>query len=739
MFPLHMITLADLPPGQRGTVSGISGDERGRLLDLGITEGSEVCCRMRGAGGSPVAFTVRGVTLALRAETCRQIRLQAESAQTWLLAGNPNVGKSTVFNALTGMKQHTGNWCGKTVSGAEGVCSYRGREIRLIDTPGTYSVLSQNAEEAAARDAICNIPHSRVICVCDAVGLARGLILAQQLAEMDPHTVLCVNLMDEAKRRQIRIDLVKLSQMLHIPVAGITARRRSTLGSLLETASADLPAEIPYTPYTEPVEQAIAAVSAHLPDGLPVTKRWAALRLLLGDCPFAADTDISDGTAILHAHGFTPECLREQIAAETARRADAIYAACVKSPAENGLPEQKADRILTGKLLKYPLMLGFLLLTFWITLVGANYPSELLASGCTALCTWLRDLLQTVGMPAFFTGALVDGMLRGTGWVVSVMLPPMAIFFPLFTLLEDIGLLPRIAFNMDTCCAKCRACGKQALTMAMGFGCNAVGVTGCRIIASRRERLIAILTNAFVPCNGRFPAMLAVVTAFFAGTGDSLRAASVMTLLIVLSITVSLAVSALLGRTLLRGEPSSFVLELPPYRRPQIMQILVRSLLDRTVFVVERAVTVAAPVSLLIWLLANWQTAGGNMLQMLGSLLDPAGKLIGLDGVLLLAFILGFPANETVLPVAVTAYLGSSMLTDYGSAAALSGLLTAHGWTAVTAVCFLIFTMFHAPCAATLMTVKRETGSILWTVLAAILPTAAGILLCGLIAAVFRS
>ena len=729
-------TLADLPPGASAEIIAVHGADRNRLLDLGITAGARLRCRMRGASGSPLAFTVHGVTLALRRDVCKQIKLgESGSTQTWLLAGNPNVGKSTVFNALTGMKQHTGNWCGKTVSGAEGVFRYDGKRITLIDTPGTYSVLSQSAEEAAAREMLCTVPHDRVICICDAVGLERGLILAQQLAEMDSRTVLCINLIDEAKRRHIEIDTEKLSQLLHIPVAGISARDRRTLPALLEAAAQSPPQEHPVTPYAEPIETAVAAVSAELPDDTAVSKRWTALHLLIGDCPFPAalpEETLRRAQESLTETGITPETLRIQTAADTVRRAEAVYAECVSAPDIPYQPEETADRLLTGRFLRYPLMLLLLLVTFWITMSGANYPSAMLSEGFTALCAWLHPVFDRAGIPAGISGALIDGILRGTGWVVSVMLPPMAIFFPLFTLLEDIGLLPRIAFNMDACCAKCRACGKQALTMTMGFGCNAVGVTGCRIIGSRRERLTAILTNAFVPCNGRFPAMLAVVTAFFAGTGTGqpLRAALVMTLLILLSVGMSFAASALLGHTVLRGEPSSFVLELPPFRRPQILQILLRSLLDRTVFVLGRAVTVAAPVSLLIWLLANGQIGSQNLMQMLGGWLEPLGSFLGMDGVILLAFVLGLPANETVLPVAVTAYLGNSMLTDYGTSGTLQAILTAHGWTAATALCFLIFTMFHSPCAATLMTIRKETGSLRWTVLAAVLPTAVGMLLC---------
>lgn len=681
------ISLAALPVGESGIVTGIRGDdaERIRLAQLGIIPGTDITCRLRGAGGTPVAFTVRGVTLALRASQCEQIMLKrtasadVASERTYLLAGNPNVGKSTVFNALTGMKQHTGNWCGKTVTGAEGSFVCHKTRIRLIDTPGTYSVSSGTAEEAAAGEIIRQTPHDCVICVCDATAPERGLRLALELLAIDSRVVLCMNLMDEAQKKGIRIDTEKLSAALHIPVVGITARDKRTLPPLLNAA-----------------EQAAA---------------------------MPADAHIQPERTL-------PEILEK--AAE-------LQKSCTVIPPHPHPKTEAADRLLTGKALRIPAMLLLLALTFWITLVVANYPSAWLSSLFSAVCGGLNRLCLQNGVPAWLSGALIDGVLRGTGWVISVMLPPMAIFFPLFTIFEDIGLLPRLAFNMDRCCARCKACGKQALTMTMGFGCNAVGVTECRIIESRRERLIAILTNALVPCNGRFPTLLAIITVFFAGgsRAGSLRAACIMTLLILLSVGVTFGASALLGKTVLRGQNSSFVLELPPYRRPQIRRILIRSVLDRTVFVLCRAVMTAAPVSLLIWICANVSIGGVSVIGHLSDWLSPAGSLLGLDGVILLAFILGLPANEIVLPVAVTAYLGSTALTDFGSLSSLHTLLLSHGWTQRTAACFLLFTLFHSPCATTLLTIYKETRSKRWTAAAFLLPVAIGILLCCSLNAIF--
>lgn len=630
---------------------------------------------MCGSGGSPVAFVVHGSVFALRRESCSQIYLYLTGGQkTYLLAGNPNVGKSTVFNALTGLKQHTGNWCGKTVSSAEGYFRHGDTLIRLIDTPGTYAAHSDTAEEAAACKVIRSVSHDCLIVVCDASNPMRGIMLLLELLSAQPRTVFCLNLMDEAKQRNIVIDTEKMSKILGIPVIGIIAKKRKTLGALLDTAA----------------EQSAAKLSQTHP-------------------------------------ALTAE--------ERVRRAEEICSQCVHMPKSAYQRDIRIDKLLCASWLRYPIMLGLLLLVFWLTMTGANFPSELLAQAFSALCREAGRLADAFHCPTWLSGAVIDGILHGTGWVVSVMLPPMAIFFPLFTLLEDAGILPRIAFNLDHCCANCNACGKQALTMMMGFGCNAVGVTECRIIASRRERLIAILTNALVPCNGRFPAMLAVITIFFVGT-DSIapfHAACIMTVLILLSVGMTYAASAMLGRTMLRGEPSSFILELPPIRRPQFGHVIVHSVFDRTVFVLGRAVMTAAPVSLLIWVLSNVYIGEVAIIQQIAGLLSPAGKLLGLDGVLLLAFILGLPANEIVLPVAVTAYLGSSALTDYGSIESLGILLNEHGWTISTAVCFLVFSLFHAPCATTLLTIYKETGSRRWTYIAFLLPVLIGGTLCILV------
>jgi len=671
------------------------------------------------------------------------------------LAGNPNVGKSTLFNRLTGMRQHTGNWPGKTVGIAYGHCTYKDKHYVIADVPGSYSLIALSAEEEVARDFICFAGADAVLVVCDATCLRRNLNLVLQIMEITGNVIVCVNLMDEAKRKGVWLDLPELSRRIGAPVAGLSAGKGEGIDGLLEALYNLRPRPPLELDYGMHVEYALAPLIEELESrDLPFSARWLALRLAEKDAStvksieenlnISPDTDPALARAMektecrLRERGISQTRLSDLMAARLVEKAIELCHGAV-SPDDEAFSnrDRKIDAILTHKVLGYPVMIVLLALTLWITISGANYPSALLGEGLF----WLGDRLQSffsgLGVPPMIVESLFDGVWRTLAWVVAVMLPPMAIFFPLFTLLEDLGYLPRVAFNLDGFFKKCSACGKQALTMCMGFGCNAAGVTGCRIINSPRERLIAILTNNFVPCNGRFPTLIALISMFFAGSAFSLAPAFMLTGVMLLGVLMTLLTSKLLSATILRGVPSSFTLELPPYRKPRVAQVVMRSILDRTLFVLGRAVTVAAPAGLIIWGLGNITYEGVSLLSILSEALDPFGRFFGMDGVIMLAFILGLPANEIVIPIILMCYMSGSTLMDYTSLEELGVLLIENGWTATTALCVMLFSLMHWPCSTTMITIKKETGSLGYTLLAALLPTVFGLFFCFLVARLF--
>ncbi len=684
--------------------------------------------------------------------------------RTIALMGNPNVGKSTVFNGLTGLRQHTGNWPGKTVEVARGEFSRDGVSFALVDLPGCYSLVAHSAEEEVARDFLLFESPDAAVIICDASCLERNMNLALQVLEVTPRAVLCVNFMDEARKNGVSVDMQRLSELLGVPVCGCAARSREGLRELAEqiarvSGQGEGTAGALLVRYPAPIEEAVAEVETAVlpllgPSGPPV--RFVALRLLeddtatldtlrarLGvDVKLLCQSAVEKALAGLLEKGVSRAALKDQIVGALYGEAERICACTVSvRGAAYDRRQLCADRLLTSRRAGIPAMLLLLALVFWITLSGANVLSGWLSDLLFGLETVLLSAFEHVGAPAWLSGALVLGAYRVMAWVVAVMLPPMAIFFPLFTLLEDAGYLPRVAFNLDRRFKGCGACGKQALTMCMGLGCNAAGVTGCRIIDSPRERLIAILTNSLIPCNGRFPTLIAILSMFFVGESALLGAvlpALLLTGLVALGVLVTLLASRVLSRTVLRGVPSTFTLELPPYRRPQIGQVLVRSLLDRTLFVLGRAVAVAAPAGLLLYALANVHAGGESLLRHLIRLLDPFGRLLGMDGTVLTAFALGFPANEIVMPIAMMGYLSEGVMRDIPNLSDLKAILTANGWTFVTAICALLFTLMHWPCSTTCLTIHKETGSFKWTLAGVLLPTLLGMGCCALVALVGR-
>ena len=672
------------------------------------------------------------------------------------LAGNPNVGKSTIFNSLTGMRVHTGNWAGKTV----GVESARaGCGVTFVDIPGTYSLLSHSDEERIARDYIVFGGADVTVVVCDACALAHNLNLVLQIIETGTPTVVAVNMMDEAKRMGVDVRLDKLSEKLRVPVVGTVAHKRATLSALIDAACSCRNADGARVKYSDTVEGAVFPLSRLLMryEKNEQRARFLALRLIDADdelkksiiCYLGVDSagacEISDAvdTAIgyLFERGMTVDGYTDAIVGAIVDTADAICASVSSGTEEVYKRTGRIDKVLTGRFLAYPAMLVLLTLVLFITLSLASYPSDWLSAFFSFTETQLGKLFSYLGAPEWVHGLFLEGIWRTLGQVVAVMLPPMVIFFPLFSLLEDSGYLPRVAYNLDRPFCACGACGKQALTMCMGLGCNAVGIVGCRIIDSPRERKLAVLTNSLVPCNGRFPMLVTLITVLYLfafGVDGSWVVALTLSVLIVLSVAVTLLVTYLLSRTILRGERSAFTIEQPPYRRPRFLSTIFHSLTDKCASVLLRAVSVALPMGALIWLLAVIKPDGVSIIARVSDFLDPVGRFFGMDGAILLAFLLGIPANEIVIPILVVIYssassIGAEVSTDY-----ISALFAENGWTAVTAICTAIFALFHWPCSTSLITVYKETKSLRCTILAFIIPTVVGLLLCAAVSAISR-
>lgn len=583
-----------------------------------------------------------------------------------ILVGNPNVGKSTVFNRITGKNQHTGNWSGKTV---ESVIEdyHKDKNIKIADLPGVYSLSAAGAEERCSRDFLIKHTDALVIVIVDANCICKSLTLIEETKCIAGNVTVCVNQYKSAKKSGVEINIEKMKNILNLPV--ITAEAADKNG-------------------VEQIERAI-------------------------DC----STDSLVNLPVIQKSCINKEYFIKNVITDKSKTT-----------------QNRLDRVFTSPITGIPIMILLLAFVLYITIIGANYPSEWLSDVFSCGGKYLSKFLNYLSLPEWLCSFLSDGIYRTVTWVVAVMLPPMAIFFPIFALLENFGYLPRVAFNLDNIFRKANCSGKQSLTMCQGFGCNACGVTGCRIIGNEKQRLNAIITNSFVPCNGRFPTLIAVITIFMTSVFHSylrsLCSALILTGFIILSIIISMLWSRVLSKTLLKNEEKHFVMEMPKYKKPKILSTIYESIKNRAVFVLLRALVVALPAGAIIWICANVNIGNNTILSYIVDTLDPIGKIFGLDGEILIGFILGFPANEIVIPIILMAYSGSAVLVDYNSIEELGNLLISNGWTFKTAVCMIILVLMHYPCSTTCLTIHKETKSWKWVLLSFALPTVTGLFIC---------
>ena len=651
------------------------------------------------------------------------------------LVGNPNVGKSTIFNALTGMHQHTGNWPGKTVNKMVGYKKYNGVKYEIEDLPGTYSLFSHSKEEEVTRDYIYSNNYDALIVVCDGCNLERNLNLVLQILEITSKVVLCVNLMDEVKKKKISIDFSILKEELKIPVIPCTARSKRGVYDILDALDnnfKDKPLNIDYDFLNDEIEK-FNYLNTNI-------YRTIAVRALTNDINLLNNLDIdidrlkntvSDIKSKLYKKGIKNEDIECLIAESITIKSEQICKKVIHFQNKNyDKRDRIIDRVVTSKIAGNLIMLLLLFTILWITIIGANYPSNILYELFFSLEKYIISFLNLIHTPNVIINASVYGIYRVLAWVVAVMLPPVLIFFPLFSLLEDLGYLPRVSFNLDGIYQKCGSCGKQALTMLEGFGCNAVGVTGARIIDSPRERLIAIITNSFIPCNGRFPLLISLISMFL--VSNMIFTSLFLTLFILFGIIFTFLVSKILSKTILKGKTSSYTLELPPYRRPQIVKTIVSSIFTKSLSILKRAIVTSAPAGLIIWLMANININDTSILNMCINFLNPFAKPLGLDGVILISFLLALPANEIVIPIMIMGYMSLGRITDMKNLEELKKLFIDNGWSIKTAISMMIFSVMHFPCMTTLLTIKKETN-FKYTILAFLIPLVCGVIVCFLI------
>lgn len=643
-----------------------------------------------------------------------------------LLVGNPNVGKSSIFNILTHSHEHTGNWTGKTVKLARK--NIINTSYTLIDLPGIYSLSSLSDEEIVAKDTLLFEQYEKIIYVMDSSNIEKNLHLLLQILEINKNIILCLNMVDELDIKGIKINDKKLSEILGIKVIRCSTSKNIGIKELIESLNEESKSSYNYV-YDYNIEKGISDIFEYLTHQFK--SRFIALKLLEKDITLVDSIktkyklDIIDKDIQNYLMHVNSEEISDSVSSLLNNISKKIYNEVVDTSKEKEIGT--IDKIFSKKIYALPIMFIIMFGIFFITIVLANYPSELLSLIFNKFEICLVNLSNILKIPSYIYEPIIYGIYRVVSFIVSVMFPPLVIFFFLFTYAEESGILPRLAFNFDKV-FKCSGChGKQALTICSGFGCNACAIVGSRIIDSKRDKLIAILTNSFIPCNGRFPMIIALITMFFTNSNNKLQVSLYLTLFVILAILVSLLTSFILSKTILKGYNGFFILELPDYKKVKFKKVLKNSLIYKSLSILKKAVLVSIPCGIIIYLMTNTTIGNLSLFKIASNFLEPFGKLLGLDGVILLSFFLALPANEIVLPIIIMGYLGSKNVPMISNYLTIKEVLINNSWTYMTALSTILFSIMHFPCGTTLATIKSEVGT-KWMIYSFFIPLITGIL-----------
>lgn len=643
-----------------------------------------------------------------------------------LLVGNPNVGKSSIFNILTHSHEHTGNWTGKTVKLARK--NIINTNYTLIDLPGIYSLSSLSDEEIVAKDTLLFEQYEKIIYVMDSSNIEKNLHLLLQILEINKNIVLCLNMVDELDIKGIKINDKKLSEILDIKVIRCSASKNIGIKELIESLDEESKSSYNYV-YDYNIEKGISDIFEYLTNQFK--SRFIALKLLEKDITLVDSIkskyklDIIDKDIQNYLMHVNSEEISDGVSNLLNNISKKIYNEVVEISKEKEIGT--IDKIFSKKIYALPIMFIIMFGIFFITIVLANYPSELLSLIFNKFEICLVNFSNILKIPSYIYEPIIHGIYRVVSFIVSVMFPPLVIFFFLFTYAEESGILPRLAFNFDKV-FKCSGChGKQALTICSGFGCNACAIVGSRIIDSKRDKLIAILTNSFIPCNGRFPMIIALITMFFTNSNNKLQVSLYLTLFVILAILISLLTSFILSKTILKGYNGFFILELPDYKKVKFKKVLKNSLIYKSLSILKKAVLVSIPCGIIIYFMTNTTIGNLSLFKIASNFLEPFGKLLGLDGVILLSFFLALPANEIVLPIIIMGYLGSKNVPMISNYLTIKEVLINNSWTYMTALSTILFSIMHFPCGTTLATIKSEVGT-KWMIYSFFIPLVTGIL-----------